>query len=68
MNKPYLLMAGDRYYPSDGTGDWIGCFSTYAQAREQVVVRDNQCIVKGWVYGDRTCDWFEIIDLREWTK
>jgi|LakMenEpi05Aug10_1017310.scaffolds.fasta_scaffold07305_2 hypothetical protein len=35
MNKPYLLIAGD-YYPSGDTGDWIGCFSTYEEAKEQV--------------------------------
>jgi hypothetical protein len=34
MNKPYLLIAGD-YYPSGDTGDWIGCFSTYEEAKEQ---------------------------------
>ena len=32
MNKPYLLIAGENFYPSDGTGDWVGCFSTYEEA------------------------------------
>ena len=36
MNKPYLLIAGDHYYPQGDTSDWIGCFSTYKEAREQV--------------------------------
>ena len=36
MNKPYLLIAGDHYYPQGDTSDWIGCFSTYEEAREQV--------------------------------
>ena len=36
MTKPYLLIAGDCYYPSADTGDWIGCFSTYEEAKAQV--------------------------------
>lgn len=36
MKKPYLLIAGDKYYPSYRTDDWIGCFETLAEAREQI--------------------------------
>jgi hypothetical protein len=36
MNRPYLLIAGDHYYPQGGTSDWIGCFSTYEEALGQV--------------------------------
>ena len=36
MNKPYLLIAGENFYPSRDTGDWIGCFSTYEEAKAQV--------------------------------
>ena len=86
MNKPYLLIAGDRYYPSAYTGDWIGCFSTREEARAQVEVKEHhnyytkgknkgeikstytEYVVKGGTYGDRKCDWYEIIDLREWTE
>ena len=25
-------------------------------------------IVKGGRYGDRECDWYEVIDLRNWTE
>jgi len=39
MNKPYLLIAGDNYYPSADTGDWVGCFSTYEEAKAQVEPR-----------------------------
>ena len=34
--KTYLLIAGDNYYPSADTGDWVGCFSTYEEAKAQV--------------------------------
>jgi hypothetical protein len=77
MNKPYLLIAGDYYYPQERTSDWIGCFSTYEEAYERVesVVKHYHHIgseisykVKGGEYGIRQCDWFEIVDLREWTQ
>lgn len=66
MNKPYLLIAGDNYYPSDGTGDWVGCFSTLEEAKAQVEPqKTNGYTVNGRDWG---CDWYEIIDLREWTE
>jgi hypothetical protein len=69
MNKPYLLIAGDYYYPSCDTGDWIGCFSTYEEAKEQVEsVAPYNFKVKGGEYGSRQCAWYEIVDLREWTQ
>ncbi len=74
MNRPYLLIAGDYYYPSCDTGDWIGCFSTYQEALEQVefVVSSasqfDRYNVKGGKYGARECDWYEIVDLRGWTQ
>jgi hypothetical protein len=86
MNKPYLLIAGDCYYPQGDTSDWIGCFSTYEEALEQVefVVSHDYYTkgknkgeiksthttykVKGGEYGARECDWYEIVDLREWTQ
>ena len=39
MKKPYLLIAGDKYYPSSRTGDCIGCFETYEEAKKQVEVK-----------------------------
>lgn len=41
MNKPYLLIAGDNCYPQGDTSDWISCFSTYEEAREQVELITN---------------------------
>lgn len=41
MKKPYLLICGDCYYPSAGTGDWIGCYETQKEAEEQVKVIEH---------------------------
>jgi len=53
MNKPYLLIAGDNYYPSADTGDWVGCFSTYEEAKAQVEPRKTNgkllLVFFGWV-------------------
>jgi hypothetical protein len=86
MKKPYLLIAGDCYYPSSDTGDWIGCFETYEEAKAQVEVKvtheyytkgknkgeirstHETYVVKGLTYGDMKCDWYEIVNLREWTE
>jgi hypothetical protein len=86
MKKPFLLIAGDAYYPSSGTGDWIGCFETQKEAEEQVDVVEHHTyytkgknkgeiksthktyVVKGGTYGDRNCDWYEIVDLLDWTR
>ena len=44
MKKPYLLIAGDCY----DTGDWIGCFETYEEAKQQVEVKEiHQYYTKG---------------------
>lgn len=59
MTKPYLLIAGDNYYPSSDTGDWVGCFSTLEEAKAQVEAKNG----RAW-----GCDWYEIVDLREWTE
>jgi hypothetical protein len=85
MKKPYLLTAGDGYYPTSGTGDWIGCYETAEEALEQVEYKEfHQYYLKGKNKGeiksthktyvvkgefrDMKCDWYEIIDLRDWTE
>lgn len=86
MNKPYLLIAGDCYYPQSDTSDWIGCFATYEEAKEQVEFKTTHdyftkgknkgeiksthttYVVTGGEYGPRNCDWYDIVDLREWTQ
>jgi len=77
--KCFLLIAGDDYYPSHRTGDWIGCFETYEEARSQVEVKTHHTyFTKGKNKGEikytyESCivngserDWYEIINLREW--
>ena len=34
--KPYLLIAGDNYYPSAYTDDWIDCYETKEEAKEKI--------------------------------
>ena len=57
--KPYLLIAGDNYYPSAYTGDWIECYETVEEAAEKwEELSKNK-------YSN---DWYEIVDLREWME
>jgi hypothetical protein len=75
MNKPYLLIAGDQYYPSYGTGDWIACFGTYEEAKEEVISVivpkyhskkfGDEMVSKHSIRGSEY-EWYEIVDLREW--
>lgn len=53
MKKPFLLIAGETYYPNSGTYDWIGTFKSYESALLNV---------------PKGSDWFKIVDLREWTE
>jgi len=39
--KPYLLIAGDNYYPSSYTGDWIECYETEEEAAEKRTLCKN---------------------------
>jgi len=81
MKKPYLLIAGHRYYPSADTGDWKGCYSTAEEAKEQIEYIDHpQFFTSGkmkgqlkgnnitYKIGDDVFDWYEIVDLREWAE
>ena len=63
MNKPFLLIAGWDYYPIRGTGDWVGCFASHEEA-EKMIEKVDGC----FKINNDTADWYEIIDLREWTK
>lgn len=56
MKRPFLLTAGDNYYPESGTDDWIGCFETYELAESHYLGLEHKP------------DWYEIIDLRDWTN
>lgn len=65
--KYFLLIAGENYYPSSGTDDWIGTFETLEEAQNKVypgisrIVPKDVFIINGCEY-----DWYEIVDLREW--
>ena len=54
--KPYLLIVGDKYYPEQGTGDWIGCYKTEEEAKEVWDGMRDHSVYK----------WYEIVDLRDW--
>lgn len=82
MKKPFLLVAGDQYYPERGAGDWIACFETAEEARAQVSGHQKELwrsklqrpslsdFKTFYTIGESTreYDWFEIIDLREWAE
>lgn len=57
MNKPFLLIVGDQYYPSSGTGDWRGCFKSIAEAEIHLALKDPS-----------SYDWYRIVDLRDWVN
>ena len=56
MDKPYLLIVNEHYYPSNGTGDWKGCYTTYEEAEE-----DGKKLV------DEYTD-FYVINLKDWAN
>jgi len=69
--KPYLLIAGHKYYPDRADGDWVGCYETREEAEE--MMKYNLGKVNPWQvaqhprYGKNySVDWYEIIDLRKW--
>jgi len=77
----YLLIAGECYYPNADTGDWIGCFPTMDAAKSKVTnIEHKRTITKGekkgqeevthttYVVNGRKCDWYEIVDLRDWVN
>ena len=68
MKKPFLLIAGYDHYPWSGTGDWKACYESYAEAREQVEVISKKGYSLYGIDGIDNYDWYEIVDLREWTE
>lgn len=79
--KPFLLIAGDNYYPQGGVDDWIRTYATFEEAHSAVsIVENKRTITKGkrkgeeevvstdYKIGERTYDWYDIVDLREWTE
>ena len=79
--KRFLLIAGDTYYPQGGVDDWIGCFLTYEEAASKVTLVEHKRIIthgkrkgqeeitgKSHQINGRNYDWWDIVDLREWTE
>ena len=75
MNKPFLLIAGYSYYPESGTNDWVKCFPTFEEADSFV----TKTVEKtgnirfatertSYIINERQFDWYNIVDLREWTE
>ena len=70
--KFFLLTAGDHYYPSHGSGDWIATFATHEEA-EGVVTKVSNHLTNHFaddhyiIYGCRY-DWYSIIDLKDWVQ
>ena len=59
-------MAGYREASDTSTGDWVACYETEEEAREEVKENDGATF-KFEVKGERY-DWYDIIDLRDWTE
>ena len=59
MRKPFLLTAGDHYYPCCGTRDWIDRYETEEEAKEKWEEISSKSKYR--------YDWYEIVDLRGWT-
>lgn len=73
MMKPFLLIAGDSYYPEKGTLDWVGCFETIESAESQIQIHKKITWFLGkkeetqyFVINNKIVDWYDIVDLRKW--
>jgi hypothetical protein len=77
--KPYLLIAGEKYYPSYGTDDWKRCYATKEEAEAAVKKVEQPTyytsgkmkgkLLKVFVHYEidgGIYDWYDIVDLREW--
>ena len=73
MDRPFLLIMWNSYYPAAGTGDWLGRYATYEEARSKVVSA-GECAARGFnVYrfadnppGFGTYEDWMIVNLRTW--
>ena len=67
MKNPFLLIAGDYIYDSDGfagqsRADWIGCYETKNLAESSIKEYSRDY----FVIQDKRYDYYDIIDLRDW--
>ena len=66
--KRYLLIAGHDYYPGAGTSNWVDSYDSYEEALNMVeTMGENNYGRCGYTIGDMPCDWYEIVDLNEWS-
>jgi hypothetical protein len=63
MTKPFLLMAGHYYEPETGSGCWKEFYETREKAEKDVLIIDTWYWIK-----DQRYEWYEIKDIREFTK
>ena len=67
--KPFLLIAGDWYYPASGIGNWIDTFSSKEEALQKIKVHyDDMSKDRLYKINDVSYEWYEIVDLREWVN
>ena len=71
------MTAGEQYYPSSGTDDWIGCFETYDEVINEVfsvVVpkfhskKFGGGMVTKYRIKGKDYDWYDVVDLRDWAE
>lgn len=69
MSKLYLLIAGQGYYPQDGTGDWIGCFATVTEAESNIkTTKEDILFIQGPRKGQvkNTINNYEVLKDGKW--
>lgn len=60
---PYLLFAGDTYYPNGGLEDFIDRFETIEEAKIEALKSHNYSDMSGtWIF-----DWWHIVDVNTLT-
>ena len=58
--KPYLLIAGQQYYPDRADGDWIGCFESREEAESAVrTEKQTSLFLRGPLKGQVKEEWEE---------
>ena len=70
MNKPYLLIAGEWYYPLCGTGDWIDTYISYEDAEKQIIydISNRHLTNHTYLINNKGYDWYKIVNLETWNN
>lgn len=66
MSKYFLLIAGQTYYPSQGTDDWLGCYETMEEAESCVIHTGSHKYPEFKINNIDQYHWYKIVDLRNW--